>query len=185
MSTAKTIGNGTPLVSVVILNWNGLNDTLNCLESVKLLDYSNFETIVVDNGSEGPLDALEEYKGITLVKNPVNLGFAGGENSALPYCHGDFILLLNNDATIHPNAINEALSTFNAHENVAVVGGKSYSVDEEGQATHGFYSFQRIDPITADVHTYNKDPDGTIATETVTVSGSAVMISRSVIDQLV
>lgn len=184
MSTAKTIGNGTPLVSVVILNWNGLNDTLNCLESVKLLDYSNFETIVVDNGSEGPLDALEEYKGITLVKNPVNLGFAGGENSALPYCHGDFILLLNNDATIHPNAINEALSTFNAHENVAVVGGKSYSVDEEGQATHGFYSFQRIDPITADVHTYNKDPDGTIATETVTVSGSAVMIRRSVIDQL-
>lgn len=182
MSTARTINNGNPLVSIVILNWNGLEDTLNCLESVKLLDYSNLETIVVDNGSEGSLEELVRYDGITLVKNPINLGFAGGENSALPYCNGEFILLLNNDATIHPNAINEALSTFKSHEDAAVVGGKSYSVDEDGQATHGFYSFQRIDPITADVHTYNKDPQASSAVETVTVSGSAVMIKRSVID---
>ena len=182
MPTARIKNSKSPLVSIVILNWNGLEDTLACLDSVKLLDYSNFEIIVVDNGSEGSLEELEKYKGITLIKNPVNLGFAGGENSALPHCNGEFILLLNNDATIHPNAINEALGTFENHEDAAVVGGKSYSIDESGQTTHGFYSFQRIDPVTADVHTYNKDPNGPSIAETVTVSGSAVMIKRSVID---
>jgi GT2 family glycosyltransferase len=169
-----------PLVSIVILNWNGLKDTIECLESVKLLSYSNFEVIVVDNGSEGSLAELEDYKNITFVKNPKNLGFAGGQNSALPYCNGEYILLLNNDATIHPDSIHKALETFSQDEKIAVVGGKSYSVDEDGESTHGFYSFQKIDPVTADVHTYNKDSQ--VASKTITVSGSAVMIKRAVID---
>lgn len=42
-----------PKVSIIILNWNGLNDTIECLESIKKIDYPNYETIVIDNGSPG------------------------------------------------------------------------------------------------------------------------------------
>ena len=42
-----------PKVSIIILNWNGVDDTIECLESLKRLSYKNYEVIVVDNGSEG------------------------------------------------------------------------------------------------------------------------------------
>ncbi|MEO6109544.1 MAG: glycosyltransferase family 2 protein [Candidatus Saccharimonadales bacterium] len=171
-----------PLVSIVILNWNGLEDTLNCLDSVRSLKYKEYEVVIVDNGSSGSLKALEKRvsKNIQLVKNPVNMGFAGGEISALPYCHGDYILLLNNDALIHPDALDVCLKTFESDEKIAVVGSRSYSIDEDGQKTHNFYSFQRIDPVTADVLSYKVDPGSII--DAPTVSGSGVMIKKTAID---
>jgi hypothetical protein len=171
-----------PLVSIVILNWNGLDDTLKCLDSVKELKYENYEVIVIDNGSEGSLKPLEKRvgKNIQLVKNAVNKGFAGGEVSALPYCNGEYVLLLNNDATIDKHAITRAVETFSLDEKIAVVGSRSYSVDEDSEVTHGFHSFQRVDPITAEVATYKTDDAKNV--DWPTVSGSGVMIKRSAID---
>ena len=49
-----------PKVSIIILNWNGLKDTIDCLESLKKITYPNYEVIVVDNGSKGnDADVLE------------------------------------------------------------------------------------------------------------------------------
>lgn len=172
-----------PLISVVILNWNGLDDTLQCLDSVEELSYQNIEVVIVDNGSKGSLKPLEKRTSnkIKLIKNPVNLGFAGGEVSALAHCKGEFILLLNNDATIDKNAIEQCLKTFALDEKIAVVGSKSYTIDADGNHAHSFYSFQRVDPITADVMTYNRDL-GTIL-DVPTVSGSGVMIRREAINK--
>ena len=44
---------GLPQVSVIILNWNGVEDTMECLESLQRITYSNYEVIVVDNASDG------------------------------------------------------------------------------------------------------------------------------------
>ena len=44
---------GLPKVSVIVLNWNGVDDTIECLESLKRMTYNNYEVIVIDNGSEG------------------------------------------------------------------------------------------------------------------------------------
>lgn len=180
MHTVRGKTTKQPLVSIVVLNWNGLSDTLDCLASIEELEYKNIQVIVVDNGSEEPIEKLESKKNIILIKNSVNKGFAGGENSALEHCKGDFILLLNNDATIHPKAITQALDTFSTDNKIAVVGSKSYSIDENGEKSLGFYSFQRIDPITADVSSYSKDNN--IVEDTATVSGSGVIIRRSAID---
>ena len=69
-----------PLVSIVILNWNGLEDTKLCLEHVFKIDYDNYEVIVVDNGSsEKDKKYLSKLKNIIYVDNPVNRGFAGGQ----------------------------------------------------------------------------------------------------------
>ena len=48
-----------PKVSIIILNWNGIKDTIECLESLKKISYKNYEVIVVDNGSEG--DEGDDY----------------------------------------------------------------------------------------------------------------------------
>ena len=54
-----------PKVSIIILNWNGVDDTIECLESLKRLSYKNYEVIVVDNGSEG-----DDVKVLRKVYNP-------------------------------------------------------------------------------------------------------------------
>lgn len=172
-----------PLVSVVILNWNGTEDTIQCLKSLSDVDYDNYEIIVIDNGSVKSIAALENLTEPTfkLVKNPKNLGFAGGENSALPYCNGEIIMLLNNDAMIDPAALKNAVAVFQRNKRAGAVGGKSYGLDDDGTKSLNYYSFQRVDPITADVHTYTVD-DGT-ETAADNVSGSCAFIRREAIKQ--
>mgnify|MGYP000408484432 CR=1 FL=1 len=173
-----------PLVSIVVLNWNGLSDTLACLDSIEKLRYKNYEVIVVDNGSEESIRPLQKRtsRKIKLVKNPVNLGFAGGQLSALPHCHGEYLLLLNNDALIHPSAIERALRTFSKDSRIGVVGSRSHSIDDGSESLAGFYSYQWINPVSAEVSTYRNDDDS--IKDTPTVSGSGVMIRRSAIDEV-
>jgi len=170
-----------PLISIVILNWNGKQDTLRCLESVDKLSYSNIEVIVIDNGSSDPIttDDITSSTNLKIVYNKENQGFAGGHVSALPHCNGEYLFLLNNDALIDKDALSNALRVFEGDKNVAVVGGKSYSLLENEHTSLGFYAFQYVDPITAEVKTYTNDSG---LQDTATVSGSAVMIKRSIID---
>lgn len=97
-----------PSVSIVLLNWNGLSDTRECLESLQHASYSNLRVVVVDNGSANDEAAtlLSEFGDfIDLVPSPDNKGFAGGANvgmrKALESCP-DYILLLNNDTIVDP-----------------------------------------------------------------------------------
>jgi GT2 family glycosyltransferase len=100
-------------VAVVILNWNGLADTSECLESLQAIAYPNCETIVMDNGSSGD-DArvLRERFGdsIRLIASRENLGFAGGCNLAMREAlakGADYLLLLNNDVTVDTQFLDE------------------------------------------------------------------------------
>ena len=77
--TSPTVMN-FPKLYIIILNWNGLKDTLECLESVFKLDYPNFEIIVVDNGSTDDSVTVirKNYHQVTLIENKENLGYTGG-----------------------------------------------------------------------------------------------------------
>lgn len=169
------------LVSIVILNWNGAEDTLRCVESVKNQTYKNIEIIVIDNGSENDWKKLRHLKkqSVRLIRNDKNLGFAGGHVSALPHCKGEYIFILNNDALVEKSTIKNAVKRMETDSTIAVVGGRSYMLNDDGVSS-GFYSYQRVDPSSADVHTYGGD-DGCVE-QTVTVSGSAALIRRSIID---
>jgi len=118
-----------PKVSIVVLNWNGLNDTIECLESLKKITYSNYEVIVVDNGSKGnDVNILEnkyrEY--IKIIKNKENLGFTGGNNKgiqkAIENGESKYILLLNNDTIVEPNFLTELVKVAEKDEQIAIVG---------------------------------------------------------------
>jgi GT2 family glycosyltransferase len=92
-----------PRVAILILNWNGMRDTLETLESVNNLRYGNIEIFVVDNGST---DYSREvivatFPGVHLIVSPENLGVAGGWNLGLQTILGrpeiDYVLFLDND----------------------------------------------------------------------------------------
>jgi len=103
-----------PKVSIIILNWNGLEDTIKCLESLKKITYPNYEVIIVDNGSEGnDSQVLKEKFGdyIRLVENDRNYGFAEGNNIGIKEAFNDedvkYIATLNNDTIVEQHWLEE------------------------------------------------------------------------------
>lgn len=104
-----------PLVAAIVLNWNGREETLLCLESLAKVKYSNLMIIVVDNGSEDEsVSAVHaSYPVVKVIETGANLGYAGGNNVGISYALNDgaeYILILNNDATIDPEALTFAVS---------------------------------------------------------------------------
>lgn len=122
-----------PRVSIIILNWNGIQDTLNCIESVKNLDCNNLEIIVVDNGSRNDeLKELKRIKGIKLIRNKKNLGFAEGNNVGIRYAMkkgADAVFLLNNDTIIKRGALKELSKKLFSKDSIGIVGPKIYYFD--------------------------------------------------------
>jgi GT2 family glycosyltransferase len=94
-----------PRVAVIVLNWNGFDDTVACLESIRLSDHGAYQVVLVDNGSSsdqaGRLAAL--FPEVHLVRNVINRGFAGGNNDGINWAltNGfDYIVNLNNDCVV-------------------------------------------------------------------------------------
>lgn len=87
------------LVSLIILNYNGKDDTIEFLQSLKRTDYPNYEIIVVDNAStDGSVEAIRnKFPKVKIVKNKKNLGFAGGMNSGIRKSKGKYVVISDND----------------------------------------------------------------------------------------
>jgi len=132
-----------PKVSIIILNWNGLEDTIECLESLRKITYPNYEVIVVDNGSEGnDAQVLEEKFGdyIHLIKNDKNYGFAEGANIGMRYALNnsapDYVLLLNNDTVVDPEFLTEMVKVAETDPAIGVAGARIYSYDHPDETQH-------------------------------------------------
>ena len=107
--------NKQPKVAIIIVNWNGYALTKACLESLKELQYANFQTVLVDNGSvDGSGEKLKtEFPTLTLLTSPKNIGFTGGNNLGIQWALDhlfDQVLLLNNDTLVEPDFLNPLVS---------------------------------------------------------------------------
>ena len=123
-----------PKVFIIILNWNGLQDTLACLESVRALSYPNYETVVVDNGSvDSPVGAITDaYPEVTVILNGENLGYSGGNNAGIRYALGeqaDYIWLLNNDTVVEAEALTALVTEAEEAPDIGIAGSKIYYFD--------------------------------------------------------
>lgn len=134
-----------PKVSIIILNWNGLEDTAECLESLKKVTYPNYEVIVVDNASQGDdVRILREEFGdyIHVIVNDRNYGFAEGSNVGIRYAldsNADYVLLLNNDTVVHPDFLSELVKDALVDKSIGIVGPTMYYYDQPEKACTSAY----------------------------------------------
>ena len=125
-------------VSVVVLNWNGAGVTYDCLRSLQAQTHKPKEIIVVDNGSTDGSDKYiqQHFKYAKLLKQSTNLGFAGGVNVGIKASSGDYVMLLNNDATCEPTCIEELLKTATSNDaditQAVIVTGSGKLIDSAG-----------------------------------------------------
>lgn len=132
-----------PRVAILVLNYNGADCLPQCLTSLQKLDYPDFQTVVIDNGSHDSSfqDAKEQFPENMYLYNATNTGFAAGMNTGIRYADSqgfDFVWLMNYDAEVLPDTLTklieahikdpqkEALSPviFNQEGNVWFAGGK-------------------------------------------------------------
>ncbi|MFH1536965.1 MAG: glycosyltransferase family 2 protein, partial [Patescibacteria group bacterium] len=132
-----------PKIGILILNWNGLNDTVNCLASLKNQNYSNYKILVVDNGSDQPEHEILKQKFgdfVEVIRNEKNLGYAGGNNVGINELLKDdsikYIWILNNDTIINPDCLNELIQNMN-DEKTGIAGPSIYHLDNTIQSLGG------------------------------------------------
>ena len=123
------------LVYLIILNWNGWQETIECVESCLKLTYSNFHILVVDNGSTDESESIlrGRFPDIEFIQTGENLGFAGGNNVGIKHAleNGAFyVWLLNNDTLVNPEALSKLVKVADESEKTAIVGSKIYFYDE-------------------------------------------------------
>lgn len=124
-----------PLVYVVLLNWNGWQDTVKCIESLKSLTYPNYEIVVLDNSSTDDSVARirEAHPDVTLIETGANLGFAGGNNVGIRYAldrGADYIWLLNNDTKVFANTLEALVTVAEDDHTIGILGSPIYEMDE-------------------------------------------------------
>ncbi len=120
-----------PLVFIIIINWNGRDITLDCLNSLSRITYKNVKTIVVDNASaDGSSWALrEKFPNVVVLEMKQNLRFAGGTNFGIRYGleHGaEMFLLLNNDTTVHEEFLSAMVARITSRQDIGMVAPKIY-----------------------------------------------------------
>ncbi len=120
-----------PLVTIVLVNWNGRDDTLACLRSLAAIDYPRTDIVLVDNASED--DSLPvvkaEFPGITIVANDRNEMFARANNQGIRIARdnrSDYVLLLNNDTEVAPDFLSRMVDAARGDTRVGMVGPKIY-----------------------------------------------------------
>jgi len=115
-----------PLVSIVVLNYNGLQHLETCFSSVFKTNYPRCEVIFVDNGSsDGSVDFVKtNYSSVRIIQNPSNLGTANGFNLGIINANGKYVATLNNDIELDPDWLLPLVKVMEKYADVAAVDGK-------------------------------------------------------------
>jgi GT2 family glycosyltransferase len=118
-----------PKIYVILVNYNGYKDTIECVQSIQNMNYENFKILIVDNGSTN--DSIIQLKRAVnecfIIESKMNLGFAGGNNLGIKYAlenGADYILLLNNDTIVDLNFLNNMIQPFKSNIDIGIVGCK-------------------------------------------------------------
>lgn len=174
-----------PSVSIIIINWNGKDDTLECLESLSGIRYKNFDVIVVDNGStDGSQEIIRNnYPRVKLIQNDENKGFSEANNIGASYSNADYYLFLNNDTTVDKNLLKELVRAGEEDPMIGALCPKIYMYSKKDHFWYAGAIFKRHSTVhrgfnKKDVGQYDEIED------TGFLSGCAFFIKKSVADKV-
>lgn len=119
-----------PLVSIIIVNYNGMRFLKECFDSLEKIDYPNYEILFVDNGStDGSIDFINQnYPSAKTIGNKENLGFTANNNASY-MARGKYLFFLNNDTKVGPEILSELVERMEGDPAIGICACKIMSYD--------------------------------------------------------
>jgi GT2 family glycosyltransferase len=170
--------------AVVVLNWNKAEQTRHCIETARRATVAAVNWIVVDNGSAAPIE--DPGSGVTLIRNPENLGFAGGVNCGLRHAFAagaSHVWLLNNDAEPLPGALDALLAAARADADIGLASAVILDVNADDAVDfHGGLWTGGVYHTTSDPTEYARW--SATAPDRIWLLGTALLVSRRLIERI-
>ena len=178
-------------ICIILVNYNGYDDAVECIKSIENSDYDNYKIILVDNGSKDKNKILNDNyinNAADVIISEENLGFSGGNNLGIKYAQEkydpEYYLLLNNDTVITKDTISNLKKGFDFDSKAGIITGKIYYFSEPKTiwAAGGKFNFNTG---IADQPELGKIDDGVQYENTCEVSfatGCTMLISKQVIN---
>lgn len=179
--------NSFPLVSVIVVNWNGKKYLQKCLSTLSDISYKNIEIIVVDqNSTDGSQNLVKKiFPKVILVENKNNTGYVGGNNLGAKRATGKYILILNNDIEVDTHFLEPLVDAFESDPKIGCVQPKAINLRFKGRLDGGGSFFTSTGFLyhkgyleNADNKEYNK------RYPVYSVKGAYMMTRRSLFDLL-
>ncbi len=174
------------LVSIVILTFNQLDRTKECLASIEKHTGIPHEVIVVDNGStDGTVNYLrkwaKKHDNFHLIVNKTNKGFAAGNNQGIEQAKGDYVVLLNNDVVVSEGWLEGMLSAFEKDSTIGLVGPMTnYISGEQMEPDAAYKDLAEFEAFARNYRVVHKDQVNAV----VRLVGFCLMIKREVIEKI-
>jgi len=181
------------LVYIILVNYNGAIDTINCINSINKITYLNFRVVIIDNGSEDDsadiiknyILTIEQNERFELIKSKENLGFSGGNNVGIQYAlnnGADYILLLNNDTIVENDFIDHLICVYSEKTGISI--GKILYLSDKSRI---WYAGGSINNKLASVKHYNfnkKDQHDKQIMNVTFATGCCMLISKKIITEI-
>lgn len=180
-----------PDVSIIVLNYNSRDDTLDCLRSLQHLTYLAAQIILVDNGStDGTVEAVRAcYPKVTIIETGQNLGFTGGNNIGIQHAlrqGAEYIMLLNNDTIVAPDMIDVLVNAMRQDPSLSITGPTIYYYDQPEivWSAGGSIDWRRGQTHMMGINEEDKGQFGQTPRIVEFVTGCALMARRDVWEQV-
>lgn len=176
-----------PLVSIILVNWNGKHYLELCLRSLAAVTYAPKEIILVDNAStDGSVAWVRSlYKNVRIIEQKKNLGFAGGHDAGLRASRGDLLLLLNVDTVAEPSFLSCLIKRLQEDQTIGVLQPK-VMVAEDRRLIDSIGSFFLPSGL---LYHYGREKDEAIPQYNVpldifSAKGVCMLVRREVVDRV-
>lgn len=174
-------------ISIITVNYNGIKDTIELIDSIPFDEYS-LEVIVVDNASTQDETSIikSKFPKVKVVRSDINLGFAGGNNLGFKSSKGKYIFFVNNDTYFKAFNIDVLIQRLQSSTDIGIVCPKIRFSDNGQHIQYaGYTKISRITTRNKSIG-YNEPDKGQydIAHPTYYAHGAAMMVKREVIEQV-
>lgn len=180
-----------PLIYIIILNWNGSTDTIECIRSIEKNTYKNYKILIVDNNSTDNSATILENKfpKHKIIKNNINLGYAEGNNVGIRYAmqqKAEYVMLLNNDTIVDKYFLTTLIETTQQDRKIGIASPLIYYKNNHKYiwSSGGYKSFINYYPFQDEY--IRKIDNGQLENvlKRDCVTGCSMLIRRDVINQI-
>ena len=175
-----------PDVSFITVNYNGINDTMQLIHSLKqVISSVTYEIIVIDNGSLKDETKLinEYYSDVITIRSDVNLGFSGGNNLGIKMSSGRYLFFINNDTYIDEDGLKSIIDRFDVSDDIGGVSPKiKFAFNEQRVQFAGYLPLSRITMRNRAVGCNDFDSDDyNVPHRTPYLHGAAMVFKREAV----